>query len=981
MAAKADHRWGKVIWVLPVIIAALAFIIRFTDLDFSLRSDEIEIVKRSSGTSTYLDFGNGAIYYPVVRLFTKILGVSELAVRLPSVLLGVAAVVLMLFTGRIWFDRATGLVAALLLSVSAMHVELSREAHSYGMFAFVSLLCLHMLWWVLDDGRPGFSVALGVVVGLTMLTHLFGVFLLISMLLVVAADSIRRSITIARTTRKSLSSAIRPAARNLATIAVVSLLVAAPVVVQVVEPLVGLWQKASGAPITAAAETIGRQPRFDITFSFCKTLVLELATWRCYSSPVAALFWSFYFMGIIFAYRAKRMNALIMLAITCIPVPLTVVFSYVSGLGWNTRRLIFLVPVVLLVIAVGITSFARLLNRLAERLLQRPVPAWSGGLFLLLALTWPMAVVPLTRAAATKERHWQHWKEVACFLEGAVKPGETVVIWPDRSVRFYYPHHEQLVLAGEWLRTGADGWRPSEMRIWFVILDFLSTFDPDTAHRLDSWIRSNGLTTFKFDQYITISFSQPAQMLPEQQLLAAESLIHDALDCMPTSWHIHQAVGDFHALRGDYEAALRAYVTPRRRDPDTALYQHLAETIAARRPAEALQLYDKALAINATLGPAHLGRGRVLLRLGDGRNAEESLRKALLFGPDHYEAASVLASMLCDQGRADEAITVLQQAREHETGLMDFKLRLQIAGVLTHGDRHQEALTRVIEALALYDDTKLDDALAQVYSSPAETAAALITFARLLEARPESTDLAELLGRLANRQVMSLLDAGSIVEAVATCRAHPWLSSQRAEEQVAIADRFVLGARQLAGAGAHGQATEARAAAADIYRQVLRTSSARFPAVYCSLGRLLSDLGEHGEAIRYLQQASQLLPDDTEVWANLCLAASRAGQADDAIAACQEALALQPEHPYVNGMLAKLYERKSRWREAIPLAEAAARASPNKVARRFNLTLLARAHAALGEAANACTAYQQANEIQTSAEVTAALEELGCAHH
>ena len=68
-----------------------------------------------------------------VRLF----GTSEFAVRLPSLIAGVALVPSMCWVGRVLYDRRTGWVAAVLAAIAPFGVWYSQEARMYSLFMLV----------------------------------------------------------------------------------------------------------------------------------------------------------------------------------------------------------------------------------------------------------------------------------------------------------------------------------------------------------------------------------------------------------------------------------------------------------------------------------------------------------------------------------------------------------------------------------------------------------------------------------------------------------------------------------------------------------------------------------------------------------------------------------------------------------------------------------------------------------------------------
>jgi uncharacterized membrane protein len=79
-----------------------------------------------------------AILWVVVRLF----GTSELAVRLPSLIAGVALVPVMFWVGSVIYDRRTGWIAAVLTTIAPFAVWYSQEARMYSQFMLLAALAI-----------------------------------------------------------------------------------------------------------------------------------------------------------------------------------------------------------------------------------------------------------------------------------------------------------------------------------------------------------------------------------------------------------------------------------------------------------------------------------------------------------------------------------------------------------------------------------------------------------------------------------------------------------------------------------------------------------------------------------------------------------------------------------------------------------------------------------------------------------------------
>ena len=84
------------------------------------------------------------LYYLLLRLARSVLGQSEFALRLPSTLAGIASVPLLYASGVRLHSQRAGLIAALLLALSPLHLRYAQEARMYAPLALAvaaSLYC------------------------------------------------------------------------------------------------------------------------------------------------------------------------------------------------------------------------------------------------------------------------------------------------------------------------------------------------------------------------------------------------------------------------------------------------------------------------------------------------------------------------------------------------------------------------------------------------------------------------------------------------------------------------------------------------------------------------------------------------------------------------------------------------------------------------------------------------------------------------
>ena len=129
-----------------VLVVLLAAGLRFHDLDrTSLWLDEAVSWQQASQPFLEMIAATARDNYPplhniILHVTIALFGDGETALRAPSALLGVANVYVLYLLGSALWDRTTGLIAALLLTVSGFHVWYSTEARMYALLAFTATL-------------------------------------------------------------------------------------------------------------------------------------------------------------------------------------------------------------------------------------------------------------------------------------------------------------------------------------------------------------------------------------------------------------------------------------------------------------------------------------------------------------------------------------------------------------------------------------------------------------------------------------------------------------------------------------------------------------------------------------------------------------------------------------------------------------------------------------------------------------------------
>ena len=147
-------------WQALALVIAVGLAIRLFRLDFqSLWLDEVLTVQNSAFPLSRIIFDPEVdrnfppLHTVLVHLSMGLLGKSETALRLPSVLAGVISIPLIFGVARFWLGPAVGLLTAWLLALSPLHVWYSQEARPYALFI---ALALASVWFAQRlVSRPG----------------------------------------------------------------------------------------------------------------------------------------------------------------------------------------------------------------------------------------------------------------------------------------------------------------------------------------------------------------------------------------------------------------------------------------------------------------------------------------------------------------------------------------------------------------------------------------------------------------------------------------------------------------------------------------------------------------------------------------------------------------------------------------------------------------------------------------------------------
>lgn len=106
-------------------------------------------------------------------------GDSEAVLRWPSALFGTLSIPLLYLLGRAWFSGSVGVVAALLLTLSPVHIWHSQDAKMYTLLTFEGILGWYVFGRLLEGPRRSIWVGYLLVSEAILFTHYYGALFLL----------------------------------------------------------------------------------------------------------------------------------------------------------------------------------------------------------------------------------------------------------------------------------------------------------------------------------------------------------------------------------------------------------------------------------------------------------------------------------------------------------------------------------------------------------------------------------------------------------------------------------------------------------------------------------------------------------------------------------------------------------------------------------------------------------------------------------
>ena len=345
-----------------ITLMAVAIGLRLLNLlDKGFWLDEIFTAIFASPGNGFREIYNLAINTPIpspplifwiTNIFMRLFGVSELVVRMPSIIAGGIGVAATYYLGKELLNREAGLIGAILLTISAQHIYYSREARYYAFLMLFSMVAMMYFNRAVKTNQRESWIWYGVFTLLNILTHLSGFFISAAQGLFIFGISIQGWLK-------------RPQERNkirdLLITFVIVIIAIGLFIFPLINPIKGSFTGERG---------FGNENSSVKDLLFSANFVFGLfADFGAGEKLPLWTFMGFAIIGIIFAFRDYRSTLLHFGLISVTPF---VFIATVNPRHWfEVKYVIFLMPLYLLLVGLGVSYFTDLAINYSRKISSR----------------------------------------------------------------------------------------------------------------------------------------------------------------------------------------------------------------------------------------------------------------------------------------------------------------------------------------------------------------------------------------------------------------------------------------------------------------------------------------------------------------------------------------------------------------------------------------------------------------------------------
>lgn len=435
----------KIEYIILLLIVILGSSLRIYGLDKSLWVDEVISVNDQRD----LPFQLSKIYIPphlyfVILHFFMLFGNSEIIIRLPSVIFGIFAILLIYEVGKLLFGRPReGLVSAFLLSISTMHIWHSQEARYYSISMFLTLFSLFIFYKAIKENEKKLWIGWIFTTILAILSHWYMIFILIIEIAFLTFIIIKNRNSFIMSIRKIGKKKISLLVLGLIIISILSLPITGRILIYIQTghgwEAVSAW----GIPPGSFFQELFNMFSFGFRSYFLSNLFgNSIATVFLY------MFLLFFTLGLLTSFKVHREQTILLLLWVLLPATFLFLFSIVVGSPVvDAKYLIFILPGYLIGVSRGISAVSKTLLRFYYKLVYglSSIPFSKRKQTIISSASIMIITVAFVGATVTPLNEYyeylqEDWKAATEYLENNSHPGNLIIVEPDylKDCLFYY---------------------------------------------------------------------------------------------------------------------------------------------------------------------------------------------------------------------------------------------------------------------------------------------------------------------------------------------------------------------------------------------------------------------------------------------------------------------------------------------------------------------------------------------------------------
>lgn len=169
-------------YLFPVLFFVVSVLLRYIAIEMnSLAGDEPFSVYFAQmdipDILRHLKAGNNPPLFEIIlHYWIKVFGISEVAVRIPSLLFTGITAAFLYKIGNSFFSKSIGVVASTFFILSNYATFFSHEARTYALFGMLTAISFYLyMRWLNDDKRTRLLVSYAIVNALLLYAHYFGI--------------------------------------------------------------------------------------------------------------------------------------------------------------------------------------------------------------------------------------------------------------------------------------------------------------------------------------------------------------------------------------------------------------------------------------------------------------------------------------------------------------------------------------------------------------------------------------------------------------------------------------------------------------------------------------------------------------------------------------------------------------------------------------------------------------------------------------